>query len=183
MTSGNGRTNRYDVIVVGGGHNGLVSAGLLARRGLRAVVLERRPQVGGAAVTEQPWGPDFKVTQLSYVVSLMPPTVLRELDLARHGYRVYPQHGYFAPFSDGRFLQIARRRSPAAARADRRSSRRAMPTASSAGTSGCAGSPRCSARCSARCRPSSAPSGRATCSISSPSPGASAGSPCAASRT
>ncbi len=106
MTSGNGRTNRYDVIVVGGGHNGLVSAGLLARRGLRAVVLERRPQVGGAAVTAQPWGPDFKVTQLSYVVSLMPPTVLRELDLARHGYRVYPQHGYFAPFSDGRFLQL-----------------------------------------------------------------------------
>jgi phytoene dehydrogenase-like protein len=69
-------------------------------------VLERRSQVGGAAITEQPWGPDFKVTALSYVMSMMPPTVLRELDLARHGYHVYPQHGYFAPYADGRALQL-----------------------------------------------------------------------------
>ncbi len=96
----------YDVIVIGGGHNGLVAAGLLAKRGRRVVVLERRDVVGGAAITEQPWGPDFKMTALSYVVSLMPPTVLRELELVKHGYRVYPQHGYFVPHRDGRSLQM-----------------------------------------------------------------------------
>jgi phytoene dehydrogenase-like protein len=96
----------FDVVIVGGGHNGLVAAGLLAKRGARVTVLERRAQVGGAAITEQPWGPEYKVTALSYVMSMMPPTVLRELDLARHGYRIYPQHGYFAPYADGRYLQL-----------------------------------------------------------------------------
>ncbi|HET9728748.1 MAG TPA: NAD(P)/FAD-dependent oxidoreductase [Acidimicrobiia bacterium] len=98
--------SEFDVIVVGGGHNGLVAAGLLARRGARVTVLERREVVGGAAITEQPWGPDYRVTALSYVVSLMPPTIVRELDLAHHGYKVYPQHGYFAPHRDGRYLQL-----------------------------------------------------------------------------
>ncbi|HEX4620305.1 MAG TPA: NAD(P)/FAD-dependent oxidoreductase, partial [Myxococcaceae bacterium] len=100
------RPNVYDVIVIGGGHNGLVTAGLLAKRGKRVVLLERRPVVGGAAVTEQPWGPDFKMTSLSYVVSLMPPTVLQELELERFGYKVYPQHGYFVGYPDGRFLMM-----------------------------------------------------------------------------
>jgi phytoene dehydrogenase-like protein len=95
-----------DVIVIGGGHNGLVAAGLLAKAGRRVILLERRSQVGGAAVTETPWGPKYKVTALSYVVSLMPPTVVRELELEKHGYKVYPQHGYFAPFADGRSLQL-----------------------------------------------------------------------------
>jgi phytoene dehydrogenase-like protein len=99
-------SQRYDVIVIGAGHNGLVTAGLLAKRGLRVVVLERRDVVGGAAITEQPWGPKYKMTALSYVVSLMPPTVLRELELEKHGYKVYPQHGYFAPQADGRYLQM-----------------------------------------------------------------------------
>jgi phytoene dehydrogenase-like protein len=98
--------SEFDVVVVGGGHNGLVAAGLLARRGARVTLLERRPVVGGAAITEQPWGPDFNVTALSYVVSLMPPTIVRELELERHGYKVYPQNGYFAPYRDGRFLQL-----------------------------------------------------------------------------
>jgi phytoene dehydrogenase-like protein len=106
--------NEYDAIVIGGGHNGLVSAAYLAKAGKRTVVLERRSVVGGAAVTEQPFGPDYKVTMLSYVVSLLPPTLQRDLDLARHGYRVYPQHGYFVPYVDGRSLQLptdaARRR-------------------------------------------------------------------------
>jgi len=97
---------RYDVIVVGGGHNGLVAAALLAKRGRRVLLLERREKVGGAATTETPFGPDFKVTALSYVVSLMPPTVLNELELERHGYRIYPQHPYFAPYPDGRSLMM-----------------------------------------------------------------------------
>ena len=95
-----------DVVVIGGGHNGLVAAGLLAKRGARVTVLERRDQVGGAAITEQPWGPDFKMTALSYVVSLMPPTILRELELERHGYRILPQGPYFAPRPDGPALRL-----------------------------------------------------------------------------
>ncbi|MGZ6142325.1 MAG: phytoene desaturase family protein, partial [Myxococcales bacterium] len=96
----------YDVAVIGAGHNGLIAAGLLAKRGRKVVLLEKREMVGGAAVTEQPWGPDFKMTALSYVVSLMPPTVLRELELEKHGYKIYPQHGYFVPHRDGRFLMM-----------------------------------------------------------------------------
>jgi phytoene dehydrogenase-like protein len=98
--------NRFDVVVIGGGHNGLATAGLLAKRGRRVVVLERRHVVGGAAITEEPWGPDFKVTALSYVMSLISPLVLRELDLEKHGYKIFPQHGYFVPRADGRSLQL-----------------------------------------------------------------------------
>ena len=96
----------YDAIVIGGGHNGLVAGAYLARAGKRTLVLERRHLVGGAAVTEQPWGPDYKVTMLSYVVSLLPPTILRDLQLARHGYKVYPQGPYFVPYPDGSSLQL-----------------------------------------------------------------------------
>jgi phytoene dehydrogenase-like protein len=94
-------------VVVGGGHNGLVAAALLAKRlGARVTVLERRSQVGGAAITETPWGPEFKVTALSYVVSLLPPGLRRELQLDRHGYKVHPQGPYFAPSPDGRALAL-----------------------------------------------------------------------------
>jgi phytoene dehydrogenase-like protein len=96
----------FDVVVIGAGHNGLVAAGLLAQRGARVTVLERRETVGGAAVSEQPWGPDFTVTALSYVVSLMPPTIQRELQLDRHGYKILPQGPYFAPRPDGPALQL-----------------------------------------------------------------------------
>jgi len=99
-------STRWDVIVIGGGHNGLVAAGLLAKRGRRVVVLERRHKVGGAAVTETPWGPEFKMTALSYVVSLLPRTILDELELERFGYKLYPQFPYFAPRRDGRYLMM-----------------------------------------------------------------------------
>jgi phytoene dehydrogenase-like protein len=104
----------YDVLVVGGGHNGLVAAAYLARAGLRVCVCEARPVLGGAAVTEQPFGPEYHVTSLSYVVSLLPPSLVRDLRLVEHGYHVFPQGPYFAPRVDGRYLQLpldpARRR-------------------------------------------------------------------------
>src|SRR5258708_31788289 len=95
-----------DVVVIGGGHNGLVAAAYLARSGLRTVVCERRGVLGGAAVSEHPFGPRYTVTSLSYVVSLLPPGLVRDLRLASHGYRVYPQGPYFAPRADGRYLSL-----------------------------------------------------------------------------
>jgi phytoene dehydrogenase-like protein len=93
---------RYDAVIVGGGHNGLVCAAYLARAGQRVLVLERREVVGGAAVTEEPW-PGFRVSTASYVVSLLQPTIVRDLALRRHGYHVYPlDPAYFTPFPDGR---------------------------------------------------------------------------------
>jgi phytoene dehydrogenase-like protein len=113
------RANQYDAIVIGGGHNGLITGAYLARAGQRTVVLERRELVGGAAVTEQPWGPDYKMTMLSYVVSIMAPSIRRDLQLERYGYRLYPQGPYFVPYPDGRSLQLpadpARRRAQIAA--------------------------------------------------------------------
>jgi phytoene dehydrogenase-like protein len=99
-------TGYADVVVIGGGHNGLVAAAYLARAGLRTVVCERRDLVGGAAVSEHPFGPDYTVTSLSYVVSLLPPDLVRDLRLEQHGYHVYPQGPYFAPRADGRYLWL-----------------------------------------------------------------------------
>src|SRR6202142_1719735 len=99
-------TASRDAIVIGGGHNGLVAAAYLARAGLNTVVCERRGVTGGAAVSEHPFGPDFTVTSLSYVVSLLPPDLVRDLRLEQQGYHVYPQGPYFAPRTDGRYLRL-----------------------------------------------------------------------------
>jgi phytoene dehydrogenase-like protein len=95
--------NRYDAIVIGGGHNGLISAAYLAKHGARTVVLESRHKTGGAADTMSPWddAPDIKVTTLSYVMSLMPPTIQKDLQLERFGYKVYPQGMGYLPLPDG----------------------------------------------------------------------------------
>jgi phytoene dehydrogenase-like protein len=77
-----------DVVIVGGGHNGLVAAAYLARSGLDTLVCERRDVAGGAAVSEHPFGPRYTVTSLSYVVSLLPPGLVRDLRLdSPHGTR------------------------------------------------------------------------------------------------
>jgi phytoene dehydrogenase-like protein len=96
----------WDVVIVGGGHNGLVAAAYLARAGLRTLVCERREIVGGAAVSEHPFGEKYTITSLSYVVSLLPASLVSDLRLDRHGYLVYPQGPYFSPRADGRYLRL-----------------------------------------------------------------------------
>ena len=93
-------TEPVDAIVVGGGHNGLACAAYLAKSGYQPLVLEKRGVIGGAAVTEEPW-PGFKVSTLSYVQSLMPPKIVKELELPKRGYKVYPMGPYFMSFEDG----------------------------------------------------------------------------------
>jgi phytoene dehydrogenase-like protein len=93
----------YDVVVIGGGHNGLVNAAYLARAGKRVLVCERRHVLGGAAVTEEVF-PGFKFSVASYVVSLLRPEIIRELDLARHGMEILPLDGTFTPMPNGDYL-------------------------------------------------------------------------------
>ncbi|MGH7568280.1 MAG: phytoene desaturase family protein [Gemmatimonadales bacterium] len=93
----------YDVIVIGGGHNGLVNAAYLARAGKRVLVLERRPRVGGAAVTEEVF-PGFKFSVFSYVVSLLRPEIIRDLDLPRHGLEILPLESTLTPLANGESL-------------------------------------------------------------------------------
>jgi phytoene dehydrogenase-like protein len=96
----------YDLIVIGGGHNGLVTAAYLARKGLKVLVLERREVLGGACVTEEVW-PGYKVSTAAYVNSLLRPEIIRDLELKRHGFEMLPRSpSSFTPFPDGRSLLL-----------------------------------------------------------------------------
>ena len=98
--------DELDAIVIGGGHNGLVAAAYLAKAGLRALVLEQRGVVGGAAVTEEPW-PGFRISTFSYAAGLLRPQIVTDLELRRFGYQTYlldPE--MFVPLPDGRSLTL-----------------------------------------------------------------------------
>jgi phytoene dehydrogenase-like protein len=95
--------SKYDATIIGGGHNGLVNAAYLARAGKKVLVLERRHVVGGAAVTEEIF-PGFKFSVCSYVVSLLRPEIIRDLDLPRHGLEILPLDGTFTPMPNGDYL-------------------------------------------------------------------------------
>ena len=91
-----------------GGITAWSPAAYLARSGARTLVLEGRHKTGGAATTEAPWpdAPEFKVTRLSYVMSLLPPTIIKDLELARHGYKIYPMGPYYQAFPEGRSIKL-----------------------------------------------------------------------------
>jgi len=94
---------RYDAIIIGGGHNGLIAAAYLAKAGKKVVALERRHVLGGAAVTEEVF-PGFRFSVFSYVVSLLRPEIIRDLDLPRHGLEILPLDGTFTPMANGDYL-------------------------------------------------------------------------------
>jgi phytoene dehydrogenase-like protein len=96
--------NVYDAIVIGGGHNGLIAGAYLAKKGARTVVLEKRHKTGGAADTMEPWPdeyPGVKVNTLSYTMSLMPPSIRRELQLERFGFKLLPLGQGYLPLRSG----------------------------------------------------------------------------------
>src|SRR5712691_10303103 len=96
----------HDVVIIGGGHNGLVCSAYLAMAGLKVIVLERRSVVGGAAVTEE-FHPGFRNSVAAYTVSLLNPKVICDLDLGRHGLRIVERGiANFLPLDDGRYLKV-----------------------------------------------------------------------------
>ncbi len=103
-------TQRFNAVIVGGGHNGLVTAAYLAKAGRKVLVLERREMVGGCCVTEEIW-PGFRVSTASYLVSLLQDKIVRDLDLHKFGYEVYGKDpAFFSPFPDGRYLFMSQNR-------------------------------------------------------------------------
>jgi len=96
-------SNQYDAIVIGAGHNGLIAAAYFARAGKKVVVLERREVVGGAAMTEEIF-PGYRFTEFSYVVSLLRPEIIRDLELPRHGLKILPLPSTVTPFENGDYL-------------------------------------------------------------------------------
>src|ERR1022692_4454810 len=98
------RMKHYDAIIIGGGHNGLVTAAYLARSGRKTLVLERREMLGGCAVTEEIW-PGYKVSTGAYLTSLLQERIIHDLDLAHFGYRVDAKDpAFFTAFPDDRYL-------------------------------------------------------------------------------
>ena len=96
----------HDVVIIGGGHNGLVCSAYLAMAGFKVVVLDQRPVAGGAAVTEE-FSPGFSNSVASYAVSLLNPKIIRDLDLAAHGLRIVERPiSNFLPLDDGGFLKV-----------------------------------------------------------------------------
>ena len=102
-STGEGR--RYDAIVVGAGHNGMTNAAYLAKAGLRTLVLERRGNVGGAAITEE-LRPGFWFTTFSYALSLLRPDIIHELELVKHGFMPILMPTTFCPKEDGDYLLL-----------------------------------------------------------------------------
>ena len=94
---------KYDAIIIGGGHNGLVNAAYLARAGKKVLVLEKRHLVGGATVTEEIY-PGFKFSVFSYVVSLMRPEIIRDLKLPEHGLTILPLESTLTPLPNGDYI-------------------------------------------------------------------------------
>src|SRR5579872_7609900 len=96
----------YDAIIIGAGHNGLVTAAYLARAGRRVLVLERRDIVGGACVSEETW-PGYKVSTAAYVNSLFRPEIIADLRLRDYGFEpIERDPASFSPFLDGRYLML-----------------------------------------------------------------------------
>ena len=99
------QSTNYDAIVIGGGHNGLINAAYLAKAGLNTLLLEQRPFVGGAAITEE-LIPGYKFTTFSYALSLLRPDIVQDLDLVSHGMMVLPMPYTFQPGFDGEYLLL-----------------------------------------------------------------------------